>query len=332
MTGFKKRAVSPDRVALVEAAAASSPINGDPRVTTTAPIHKNAQVVNPLPPEVRPSMINHVIGQTYDVPLNQIKSNPFNPRYLYTNVAIDNMATSLVNRGQITSATGFVGESGEIVLIEGETRLRGCRAGGIPTLKVEIKARPSSDAALYEEARAANVERRDQTPLDDSVKWKEFLAKRVYPSQSALAKALDLDEPYVSRVLSLNEMPSKLIHAAAEWPGLLTLQMLNAIREYYKIKGEESTLELIYEAGKNSLGYRDVRSRRTAAEKGPIKRTRSTKETVEFFGATGELKAFREDGRIELSIKGLTPELIDEIRVKLRGVFDPSQSTSTISE
>lgn len=319
MTGFKKRTVSLDRVAQVEEAAASSPIIGDPRMPSHEALHITPTASQENTPE--PTRPLYLVGHTYDVPLGQIKSNPFNPRYLYTNDAVDNMASSLSRMGQITSATGFVTESGEVVLIEGETRLRGCRASGIPTLKIEIKMPPASDAALYEEARAANVERRDQTPLDDSIKWKEYLAKKVYPSQAKLAKALDLDEPYVSRVMSLNELPSKIIHAAAEWPNLLTLQMLNAIREYHKVQGDERTLELIYEAGKNSLGYRDVRARRTAAEKGPIKRTRSHKEALEFNGAIGELKSFEEDGRIELSLKGLTPEMTEELRTKLRAIF-----------
>lgn len=321
MTGFKKRPVSLDQVAKVEAAAASSPIIGDPRAAIPAPVQAVVKEPIAIGRELAPAQFQYVIGQTYDVPLGLIKSNPFNPRFLYTNVAVDNMATSLTRMGQITSATGFVSETGEIVLIEGETRLRGCRAGALSTLKIEIKARPISDVALYEEARAANVERRDQTPLDDSVKWKEFLTKKVYASQAAVARALGLDESYVSRVLSLNELPSKVVHAAAEWPSLLTLEMLNAIREYHSIQGEERTLELIYEAGKNSLGYRDVRSRRTAAEKGPIKRTRSLKEALEFNGATGELKSFEEDGRIELSLKGLTPDMTEEIRTRLREIF-----------
>lgn len=323
-SGFKKREVSPDRVAQVEAVAASSPIIGDPRMPSIGSVYVSPKAIQ----EGTAARPEYLVGQTYDVPLGQIKSNPLNPRFVYNNAAIDQMATSLSRMGQITPATGFVDESGEVVLIEGETRLRGCRAGGIPTLQILFKERPSSDAALYEEARAANVERRDQTPLDDSVKWKEYLGKKVYASQAALAKALNLDEPYVSRVMSLNDLPHKIIHAAAEWPGLLTLQMLNAIREYHAVQGEEKTLEIVYEAGKNSLGYRDVRSRRTAAEKGPIKRTRSTKETLVFNGATGELKAFTEDGRIELSLKGLTPEMIEEVRAQLRSMFTRQAQSS----
>ncbi len=125
MTGFKKRIVTPDRVAQVEAAAASSPIIGDPRMPSHEPNY-----APPIPFQVTtPARAHYLVGQTYDVPLGKIKSNPLNPRFVYNNAAIDQMATSLSRMGQITPATGFVEESGEVVLIEGETRLRGCRAG-----------------------------------------------------------------------------------------------------------------------------------------------------------------------------------------------------------
>lgn len=321
MSGFKKRIVSSDRVALVEAAAAGSTLIRDPRLLPLKPVSDEINPILGSSQGLESSKLAYEIGRVYDVPLGEIKSNPFNPRYLYTNTAIDEMATSLTSGGQKMSATGFIDEFGTVVLIEGETRLRGCRAGGLPTLRIEIKTRPNSDAELYEEARTANVERRDQTPLDDAIKWKELLAKKVYPSQSGLAKALKLGEDHVSRVMSLNELPSKVIHAAAENPGLLSLKMLNAIREYFVVKGEECTLELIFEAGKHSLGYRDVVARRKAAEKGPVKRKRSTKEALVFNGVKGELKTFEEGGRLELSLKGLSPEDTEEIRSKIRTVF-----------
>lgn len=321
MSGFKKRIVSSDRVAQVEAAAAGSTLIGDPRLSPSIPESDKVKPNLGASQDVEILKSTYEVGRVYDVPLGEIKSNPFNPRYLYTNTAIDEMATSLTSGGQMMSATGFIDEFGAVVLIEGETRLRGCRAGGLLTLRIEIKTRPNSDAALYEEARTANVERRDQTPLDDAIKWKELLAKKIYPSQSGLAKALKLGEDHVSRVMSLNELPSKVIHAAAENPGLLSLKMLNAIREYFAVKGEESTLELIFEAGKLSLGYRDVVARRKAAEKGPVKRTRSTKEALDFKGVNVELRTFEEDGRLELSLKGLSPEDTEEIRTKIRAVF-----------
>lgn len=312
-TGFKKRVINPSQVTTAEIASASAPIVGDPRIGFPAPQEEvikssilNAKNIGEI--KNLGSSQDYEVGSVYDVPLALIKSNPLNPRAIYTSTAIDEMASSLLSSGQRISATGYLDEQGYVVLIEGETRLRGARVASLPTLRVEIKAKPLSEQALYEEARAANVERRDQTPLDDALKWKELLSKKIYPTQAALAKALSLTEDYVSRTLSLSRLPHRLIITIAEYPELMTHKMLNALREFWEVKDEDEAIELILEVTKNGLGYRDVVARRKSAEKGPIKRPRSTREAIQFGDGKGEIKTFDEGGRFELVLKGLKPE------------------------
>ena len=301
MAGFQKRSIDPSRIATVEAVTATVPLGGDPRA-------QSVPAVAPVAPSPVLGSIQDVyqVGQVYDVPVEMIKSNPVNPRALYTTDAIDKMAISLKESGQKISATGFVDEAGRVVLIEGETRLRGARAAGLATLRVEIKTKPDSERALYEEARAANVERRDQTPLDDALKWRELLDRKVYHTQSALAKALGVGEDDVSRILSLAKLPHRVVLAVADHPDLLTLRMLNAIREFCNVKGEQETLELILEASDKGWGYRDVEARRKAAETGPVSRKRAATENVVYGSAKGEIKTFDEGGRLQLVLKGLT--------------------------
>lgn len=316
MSSFKKRHVSSARVAAVEAVSASVPIVGDPRMSPT-----ELGPTDGVPIQIAQHANDYKVGGVYEVPLSLVKSNPFNPRAVYTSTAVDSMALSLSTSGQRISATGYLDERGGVILIEGETRLRGARAAGLSTLRIEIRPRPTSDQQLYEEARSANVERREQTPLDDAIKWTELLAKNIYPTQVSLAKALNLGEDYVSRTLSLAQLPTRLIHTLAEHADLLNLKMLNALREYWQVQGDDATLELIFEVVKNGMGYRDVLSRRKAAASGPVKRPRSTRESLNFKGAIGELKSFEEEGRVELSLKGLSPESALEITLKLKALF-----------
>jgi len=315
MVGFKKKTVSLDRVAEVELAAASAPIVGDPRIggisiPSTSPVRLTSAQSNHLGSRQDGStFINYEVGRVYEIPLYLIKSNPYNPRAIYTASAIDEMAASLKMTGQRIAATAYISDQGDPVLIEGETRLRGARAAELPTLRVEIRPRPPSDRELYEEARAANVERREQTPLDDAIRWKELLTKKIYPTQVALSKAMKVGEDYVSRTLSLA-------------PNLMQLRMLNAIREFFEVTAsEEKTIELIFEVAKTGMGYRDVLARRKAAAKGPIKRPRASREILQFKGAKGEFKTFEEDGRVELLFKGLSAEIANEIAIKIKAIF-----------
>ncbi|MBU9137022.1 ParB/RepB/Spo0J family partition protein [Burkholderia multivorans] len=318
MATFRKKAVDIERVAAVEDAASSAPIVGDPRLAPTMPSvsqRESGAVGSSQDPR------KYEVGHIYEIPIGKIRSNSVNPRAIYTASAVSEMAESLLARGQGQAAIGYVNDDAEIVLIDGERRLRGARTAGLSTLRIEIRPKPGSERELYEEARAANVERKDQSPLDDAIKWKELIARKIYPTQAALAKALNLGEDHVSRTLSLAQLPNKLVQAAAEHPELLSLKMLNAIREFWEVKGDDETLELISEAAKNGLGYRDVAARRKAAAKGPVRRPRSTREQLSFRGAKGEFKSFEEDGRIELKLKGLAPDVAAEISEKILALF-----------
>ena len=325
-TGFRKRAVSSDRVAAVELATAGVPFVGDPRMDPSliglADERKSSSISKVGSSQDRSSaVVDYQVGNVYDIPVGLIKSNPFNPRAVYTTTAVDNMAHSLSTSGQRISATGYIDDHAQVTLIEGETRLRGARSAGLETLRVEIRQRPASDRELYEQARAANVERRDQTPLDDAIKWKELLAKRLYPTQAALAKALGLGEDHVSRTLSLAGLSNRVIHAVADNHELLNHKMLNALREFWEVQGDEKTIELIFEVAKTGMGYRDVVARRKSAAKAPVRRPRSTREVLIFKGGKGELKSFEEDGRVELILKGLSPEVSQELTAKLMTLF-----------
>lgn len=292
---FKRRAVSAEQVATAENAAAGAPIVGDPRIPSAPSELAGA----PAPV--------YVLGHVYEVPLERIRSNPVNPRAVYTPQAVDDMAVSLKESGQHVAATGFV-EGAEVVLIEGETRLRGARLAGLKTLRVEIKLKPESDRDLYKRARAANVERRDQTPLDDALRWKELLANGVFASQSELAQELGIKggESTVSRTLGLAGLPQAVVLVLSEYPSLLTFQMLNAVRAYWEVLGEEKTLDYIPLIEKNGYGYRKVAEDAANAQKGPVRRPRGSKEPLTCAGGKGEIKIFDGGRRLEVTLRGIT--------------------------
>lgn len=331
-TAFVRRQLSPERIAEVAAVTANIPVSGEAAVrgapTVPAelppPIAGNAVVPGQLSnAAVSSASPKYVVGEVYEVPVAEISSNPVPPRAVYRTSAVQEMAATLKANGQRLSATGYLGPRGEITLIEGETRLRACRAGGIATLRVEIRPTPPSKRALYEEARAINVERNEQTALDDALCWKGLIAQGVYDNQKGLAGALGISEEIVSRTLSLASMPSRLISTVAEYPELLTLKMLNALREYHDAAGDDEALKLVFEVADKGLSSRDVTARRIAAQKGPVKRPRSNRESVTYQGAKGELRTFEGTGRVELVLKGLTPAAIDELAAKLKDVLTP---------
>ncbi len=264
---------------------------------------------------------SYVVGQVYDVPLKRLRANPANARALYAASGLDEICRSMKEQGQTTAASGFVDEDGDVVLIDGHRRLNVSDKLGWSSLRVEIRPVPESEQALYLASRAANVERAEQTPLDDALVWRRLLDRKVFQSQVVLAKTLGLSESEVSRTLALADLPGRLTQALAEHPDMLKLKMLNALREYYQSQGEDKTLVFILEVASESLSYREVEARRKAAEHGPAARPRAEKRTLQFRGATGVIRTFEKDGRLEVSLKGLKPKDASEVLKKLETVF-----------
>ena len=71
MSGFKKRHVSSDRVAAVEAVSARVPIVGDPRMSPT-----ELGATDAAPIQIAQHANDYKVGGVYEVPLGLVKSNP----------------------------------------------------------------------------------------------------------------------------------------------------------------------------------------------------------------------------------------------------------------
>lgn len=334
VTKFHRRTIQPDEARRAQEAVTYLGLVQPG--ATPAPAPANDLPVTPPSAQAKPSAADLVarqdpleqsssrwqVGQVVHVPTSKIRSNPWNPRIVYRPSAIDEMAQSLLERGQQIPALGYVDEaSREVVLIEGETRFRGAKAAGIPTLRVEIHPAPAGPKELYEMARSANVDRNDQTPLDDAFSWKRLLEAGVYPSQAALARAMKVQEAHVSRTLGLQALPEKYLTTIAEYPHLMSLRMLDALRQFWEVYGDAQLLALIHRAGEEEMGYRDVDALRVSAAKRPaIHRPKYSKVEVRFHGAQGDLKTF-EDGRLQLSLAGLSAALAEQLQEKIREVL-----------
>lgn len=313
---FRPRQITDAAVALAERASQDVPLAGDPRLESigkVAPIEVHKVGAIQLP-KVAP--MTYVIGQIYDIPVQDIKSNPYNARVIYTSVSVDEMAVSLSEKGQTTPATAYVSKLGEVTLIDGETRLRGSRSGGLSKLRIEIQEEPINNRALYEKARTSNVHRNDQTPLDDALKWRAFIDEGLYKSQNEIAESLGHKKDHVSRIIQLASLPMAVMYALAEEPTLLNLRMLTAIREFQEKKGEEATLDLIPEIVKNDSGYRKVTELAKASDT-VISRARADRSVVSYGDARGEVKTFAKGGRLELSIKGLAEDDIADLKERI---------------
>lgn len=268
-------------------------------------------------------------GQIIDAPLGRVKMNPKNARKIYSQARLDDMETKLRARGQQTAAKGFVDEDGNICLIDGHRRFKGCQQAAIPTLRIEIRPRPTTKAALYLESRSANTDQEAQTPLDDAFSWKESIEDGTFESAAELVRQLKeqdpnlkCDETMVSRTIGLCSLPKTIILMLSEKPALMNLRMLDAIRRYVDQAGEEEGERLILEIEQKELSSREVDKRRLALQNGPTTRKRSEHRTLKFEHGLATIKRFEGQGRLVVECTEVKDEeIVKRLEDKINAVI-----------
>jgi ParB family chromosome partitioning protein len=229
-----------------------------------------------------------------DVPLGNIVVHRYNARRLPLSATeLDKLTKSMKEEGQRTPVPGWRLADGRTCIIDGRRRHSAAKNGDLPMLRVEHIPEPANDREAYKLSRAYNVEREQQTPLDDSLAWRLLLEQGVYKEQKEIAADTGFDEAEVSRIIKLTEMPTRILELLNGQHHLLNLRMLTAIRQYYDTCAEEDTKALIVTLESGELSSRDVDRLRRAHERAPVTRRRSTgNRNFEFVQGKANVKQF----------------------------------------
>ena len=175
---------------------------------------------------------------TKKLPLAKIEPNPDQPRKVFDQVSLDELAESIRLHGVITPITVRKGEKdGYYQIIAGERRWRAARQAGledIPAMVLEAGEDEVMELALIE-----NLQRQDLNPIEEAEGYErlmkqfgltqEQVAKRVVKSRSAVAKVRtmvsegEISGGHARAVLAVNEV-DKRVEAARQMVGLSVRQ------------------------------------------------------------------------------------------------------------
>ncbi|WP_298150833.1 ParB/RepB/Spo0J family partition protein [Flavobacterium sp.] len=268
-----------------------------------------------------PANTNYLKNNVYPVLVENIDSNPYNPRTYYPPEVIDEFCVSIANSGQHLPGNGYVNEKGRITLIDGETRLRAIRSIGKPTMEILIVDQPTTPLVQYLKAREINHQRIEQTPLDDAASWKKMLENNVFSSQQDISDQLNIPKDHVSRIMSLARLPKAVSSRLSEEREINSnFSLLLAILEYYEVCNDtDKCLELIIVIMRDNLSARDVKTKCLALKKDPIKRPRSNKRTWDFRGDTLVVAVNQEKGNITL--QNIPKEKIMEVEELIKNAL-----------
>ena len=155
-----------------------------------------------------------VSSPTRDLPIDQIVSNPGQPRRSFDGEQLAALTDSIRELGLIQAiVVRPFGDRFQIVC--GERRFRACSTLGMKTIRSFV--REVDEATAYRLALAENVQRNSLTPIEEAAGYRRLLDDGM--SQAQVARSLGIDRRRVSEKLVLLQMPEaaqELLSARAD--------------------------------------------------------------------------------------------------------------------
>jgi ParB family chromosome partitioning protein len=140
------------------------------------------------------------------IPLNQIRVNPYQPRKHFDEEAILELAQSIKEHGVIQPI--IVRQTiKDYEIIAGERRFRASKASGATTIPAVVKK--FTDRQVMEIALIENLQREDLNAMEISVAYQKLM-KEFELTQEELALKVGKSRPHVANFLRLLQLPDEV--------------------------------------------------------------------------------------------------------------------------
>ncbi len=142
-------------------------------------------------------------GGITEIPLEEIRSNPYQPRVNFDSASLEEMAASIKEHGIIQPIIVKKSIKG-YELVAGERRTRAARLAGLTTIPAIIK--DFNDTEMMEIALIENIERENLNPIEEAKAYENIL-KINNITQEELAHKFSKSRSYITNMLGLLNLP-----------------------------------------------------------------------------------------------------------------------------
>lgn len=159
----------------------------------------------------------------FEVPVNEVKPNPYQPRKQFNDDKIHELADSIKLHGVFTPILVKKAVKG-YELIAGERRLRASKIAGletIPAILMEFDDQQMMEIALLE-----NIQREDLNAIEEAQGYEKLIKKLGY-TQEELAKRIGKSREHVANMLRLLKLPKTVQQYVVD--GLLSMGHVRAL-------------------------------------------------------------------------------------------------------
>ena len=184
------------------------------------------------------------------VPIEQIDVSPYQPRTLFVEESIFELANSIAAVGLLTPIM-VRPLAGRFQLIGGERRLRASTTIGHTHIRAEVHEVDDLTAMIM--ATADNEGSVDLTDFEKATAYQKIMQATPDCSLSALARKLSMNKGVLQRTLLMNELPEGVKAVLNKHPDLISKFTVKQYLEYAQI-AHDVVVEVVQEMAEKSLG------------------------------------------------------------------------------
>ncbi|MCG7436746.1 ParB/RepB/Spo0J family partition protein [Lysinibacillus fusiformis] len=241
-------------------------------------------------------------GLVEEIQLDLIVANPFQPRKIFDEEALQELADSINEHG-ILQPIAVRKKGRKFEIVAGERRYRACLLAGLDVIPVIIKE--LSDAQMMELAILENLQREDLTVIEEAEAY-QSLMENLHLTQEELSKRLGKSRPHIAnhvRLLALPEDVRKFMN-----DGTLSMGQGRAL---LGLKNKRRISEVAMKVMKQGLNVRQVEmlvqslneevSRETIPpKKKDIFVAAKESQLRDYFGTNVQIRKNNNKGKIEI--------------------------------
>ena len=145
-------------------------------------------------------------GDIVEIPLDEIRSNPYQPRKEFDEKSLQEFADSIKEHGVIQPIIVKKSIKG-YELIAGERRTRASKIAGKKTIPAIV--RELTDQEMMEIALIENIQREDLNPIEEATAFQRII-DTTNMTQEEVAKRFGKSRSYITNLLGLLNLPKKV--------------------------------------------------------------------------------------------------------------------------
>lgn len=142
-----------------------------------------------------------------EIELSRISPNPDQPRRLFDEEALDELATSIRELGVVQPLTLRLSDDGNYQIIAGERRWRAAKMAGLTTVPAYV--RTVSDSEMTEMALIENIQREDLNAIEVALGFKKLIDS-YHLTQERLSERLGKKRATIANHLRLLRLPAEI--------------------------------------------------------------------------------------------------------------------------